>query len=124
MKYNVVNYIRNKSLRWRIMVCIGIAIIILAASLLTTMRLSFYSMNNLGESYKSNSELTYFSKAVTATEKAMENYINYRSFESIDAYYNSRTKVEDYYDSFQYFPSKNEVAHKEYIVHQLTDAFL
>ena len=124
MKYNIVNYIRNKSLRWRIMVCIGIAIIILAASLLTTMRLSFYSMSNLGDSYKSNSELTYFSKAVTATEKAMENYINYRSFESIDAYYNSRTKVEDYYDSFQDFPSKNEVAHKEYIVHQLTEAFL
>lgn len=124
MKYNPVNYIRNKSLRWRIMVCIGVAIIILAASLLTTMRLSFYSMNNLGESYKSNSELTYFSKAVTATEKAMENYVNYRSFESIDAYYNSRTKVEDYYDSFQEFPSKNEVAHKEYIVHQLTEAFL
>ena len=54
----------------------------------------------------------------------MENYINYRSFESIDAYYNSRTKVEDYYEQFQDFPSKNEVAHKEYIVHQLTEAFL
>ena len=124
MKLKLVNYIRNKSLRWRIMVCIGIAIIMLAASLLTTMRLSYYSVNNLGDSYKSNSELTHFSQAVTTTEKAMEDYVSYRTFESIDAYYNSRTKVEDYYDKFPEFPSKNEVAHKEYIVHQLTEAFL
>ncbi len=124
MKFNPINYIRNKSLRWRIMICIGIAIIILALSLLTTLRLSLYSVNNLGDSYKSNSELTHFSQAVTTTEKAMENYVNYRTFESIDAYYNSRTKVEDFYNQFQEFPSKNEVAHKEYIVHQLTEAFL
>lgn len=124
MKLKLINYIRNKSLRWRIMVCIGIAIIMLAASLLTTMRLSYYSVNNLGDSYKSNSELTHFSQAVTTTEKAMEDYVSYRTFESIDAYYNSRTKVEDYYDKFPEFPSRNEVAHKEYIVHQLTEAFL
>ena len=124
MKFNPINYIRNKSLRWRIMVCIGIAILMLSASLLTTLRLSLYSMNNLGDSYKSNSELTHFSQAVTTTERAMEDYVNYRTFESIDAYYNSRTKVEDYYEHFQEFPSKNEVAHKEYIVHQLTEAFL
>ena len=124
MKFYPINYIRNKSLRWRIMVCIGIAILMLSASLLTTLRLSLYSMNNLGDSYKSNSELTHFSQAVTTTERAMEDYVNYRTFESIDAYYNSRTKVEDYYEHFQEFPSKNEVAHKEYIVHQLTEAFL
>ncbi|BDC94286.1 HAMP domain-containing protein [Treponema bryantii] len=124
MKLNLINYIRNKSLRWRIMICIAIATLILFASLLTTMRLSLYSMNNLGASYKSNSELTHFSQAVTTTEKAMEDYVSYRTFESIDAYYNSRTKVEDYFEKFQEFPSKNEVAHKEYIVHQLTEAFL
>ena len=124
MKFNPINYIRNKSLRWRIMVCIGIAILILAVSLLATLRLSMYSINNLGDSYKSNSELTHFSQAVTTTEKAMEDYVSYRTFESIDAYYNSRTKVEDYFEHFQEFPSKNEVAHKEYIVHQLTEAFL
>ena len=124
MKFNPINYIRNKSLRWRIMMCIGIAILMLVASLLTTMRLSLYSMNNLGDSYKSNSELTHFSQAVTTTEKAMEDYVSYRTFESIDAYYNARTKIEDYFEKFQELPSKNDVAHKEYIVHQLTEAFL
>ena len=124
IKFDPIDYIRNKSLRWRVMVCIGIAILMLAGSLFTTMRLSYYSMQNLGDSYKSNSELTHFSQSVTIVEKAMEDYVSYRSFESIDAYYNARAKVEDYYASFQEFPSKNEVAHKEYIVHQLTEAFL
>ena len=121
---NPVLYIRNKSLRWRIMFSIGIAIVMLTASILMTMRFSSYSMENLGDSYKSNSELTDFTQNLSSTEKSMENYINYRTFESIDAFYNSRLKVEDFYESLQDFPSRNEVAHKEYIVHQLTESFL
>ncbi|MCR4899839.1 MAG: histidine kinase [Treponema sp.] len=124
MKFNPVNYIRNKSLRWRIMLCIGIAILMLAASIIMTMRYSSYSIQNLGDSYKSNSELTQFTQAVSATENAMENYVIYRTFESIDAYYNARTKVEDFYKELPEFPSRNEVYHKEYIVHQLTESFL
>ena len=124
MKFSPVNFIRNKSLRWRIMLCIGIAILMLTAGVISTMRLSYYSIYNLGDSYKSNSELTIFSQSLTAIEKAMEDYVKYRTFESIDTYYNSRTKVEDFNNKLQNFPSRNEVAHKEYIVHQLTDAFL
>ena len=122
--FNPINYVRNKSLRWRIMISIGIAIFMLATSVFATMRLTYYSMNTLGDSYKSNSELTYFTQAVSSAELAMENYVNYRTFESIDAYYNSRTKVEEFYEKLQSFPSKNEVTHKEYTVHQLTEAFL
>ena len=124
MKFNPVQYIRNKSIRWRIMLCIGIAIVMLAASIIMTMRFANNSMQNLGDSYKSNSELTDFTQTLSITEKAMENYVNYRTFESIDAFYNSRIKVEEFYDTLQEFPSQNEVAHKEYIVHQLTEAFL
>uniref|UniRef100_UPI0025E96772 sensor histidine kinase n=1 Tax=Treponema sp. TaxID=166 RepID=UPI0025E96772 len=115
---------RNKSLRWRIMVSIAIAIMMLTAGIITTTRISFYFIQNLGSSYESNTELTEFSQAITSTEKAMENYINYRTFESIDAYYNARTKVEDSYEGLQNFPSHNEISHKEYIIHQLTEAFL
>ena len=124
MRFNPVQYIRNKSLRWRIMLCIGIAILMLTASILMTMRFSTYSMKNLGDSYKSNSELTDFTQTLSSTEKAMENYINYRTFESIDTFYNYRIKIENFYNTLHEFPSRNEVSHKEYIVHQLTEAFL
>ena len=124
LKLNPVQYIRNKSLRWRIMLCIGIAIVMLAATILMTMRFTTYSMQNLGNAYKSNSELTDFTQTLSSVEKSMENYVNYRTFESIDAFYNSRVKAETFYETLQDFPSRNEVAHKEYIVHQLTEAFL
>ena len=124
LKLNPVQYIRNKSLRWRIMLCIGIAIVMLAATILMTMRFTTYSMQNLGNAYKSNSELTDFTQTLSSVEKSMENYVNYRTFESIDAFYNSRVKTETFYETLQDFPSRNEVAHKEYIVHQLTEAFL
>ncbi len=123
-RFNPVYYIRNKSLRWRIMLCISIAIVMLTISILMTMRFSTMTLQNLGDSYKSNSELTDFSQTLSDAEKAMENYVNYRTFESIDAFYNSRIKVEDFYETLQDFPSRNEVAHKEYLVHQLTEAFL
>ena len=123
-RFNPVKFIRNKSLRWRIMFCISIAIIMLTATILMTMRFSIYSMQNIGDSYKSNSELTDFTQTLSSTEKAMENYVNYRTFESIDTFYNSRIKVEEFYETLQEFPSHNEVAHKEYIVHQLTESFL
>ena len=123
-RFNPVQYIRNKSLRWRIMLSIGIAIVMLTISILMTMRFTTLTMQNLGDSYRSNSELTDFSKMLSDAEKAMENYVNYRTFESIDAFYNSRIKVEDFYETLQEFPSRNEVAHKEYLVHQLTEAFL
>lgn len=124
MKIKLVNYFRNKSLRWRIMFSIGIAIVMLASSVTITMRLASISTRNLGNSYKSNSELTEFSKLLFDTENAMENYVNYRTFESIDAYYKTKNKVESFYNTLQNFPSKNEVLHKEYIVHQFTESFL
>ncbi|MBO4533470.1 MAG: histidine kinase [Treponema sp.] len=121
---NPVVFIRHRTLRWRIMLCIGIAIFMLTVSIFMTMRFSYYSINNLGDSYKSNSELTQFTQSVSATENAMEDYVIYRTFESIDAYYNSRTKVEEFFENLQEFPSRNDVYHKEYIVHQLTESFL
>ncbi len=124
MKFNPVNYIRNKSLRWKIMSSIGVAILMLTAGILTTMHFAYHSVHNFSDAYQSNTELTQFSQAINTTEKALENYVNYRTFESIDAYYNARTKVEKLYEDLQNFPSRNEIAHKEYIIHQLTEAFL
>lgn len=106
------------------MFCVGIAIILMSAGLFATMRLDSLSMQTLGESYKSSSELTYFTQELSATEKAMETYIIYHTFESIDNYYYSRNKVEEFFDNMQKTPSKNEIYQKEYVVLQLAQAFI
>lgn len=106
------------------MFCVGIAIILMSAGLFATMRLDSLSMQTLGESYKSSSELTYFTQELSATEKAMETYIIYHTFESIDNYYYSRNKVEEFFNNMQKTPSKNEIYQKEYVVLQLAQAFI
>lgn len=124
MSFNPLTLIKNKSLRWRILFCITIAIFLMALSLFGTMRLSNLSMQSLGESYKSSSELSYFTQEINSTEKAMENYVNYHTFESIDNYYYYKNKVEAYFDSMQEFPSINEISQKEYVVLQLAKSFI
>lgn len=124
MKYNPIYLLKNKSILWKIMFCVGIAIILMSAGLFATMRLDSLSMQTLGESYKSSSELTYFTQELSATEKAMETYIIYHTFESIDNYYYSRNKVEEFFDNMQKTPSKNEIYQKEYVVLQLAQAFI
>lgn len=124
MKYNPIYLLKNKSILWKIMFCVGIAIILMSAGLFATMRLDSLSMQTLGESYKSSSELTYFTQELSATEKAMETYIIYHTFESIDNYYYSRNKVEEFFDSMQKTPSRNEIYQKEYVVLQLAQAFI
>lgn len=119
----VSKFLSNRSLRWRIMFCITIALVIMISIIIGTMRLEFYSVEKLGDSYKSNSELNYFSQQLAATENAMEIYVSYHTFESIDAYYSGRGKVDEFILNMRESPSTNELLQKEYIVNQLSKSF-
>lgn len=123
IKQKIIKIFNNKSIRFRILFSITIAIILMALSLFGTMRLDTISMNSLGESYTSSSELSHFTHEINSTEKAMENYINYHTFESIDNYYYFQSKVEQYFITMQNRPSKNDINQKEYIVLQLAKSF-
>jgi len=112
------------SLRRRIMICIFIALLFMIGILMITTRMNFNAINRLGDSYQSNSELDYFSQQLAQTEKAMETYVKYHTFESIDAYYNFRNHVEVYSEEMQDNPSTNEVRQKEYIVNQFSKSFV
>ena len=59
----------------------------MVACLLVTMRLNQNTMEKIGASYKTNTELTKISTNIAQTEKAMETYVQYHTFESIDSYY-------------------------------------
>ena len=67
----------NNSLRGRIMLCVFSFLIAMSVILLVTMKLTFSSVEILGDSYKSNTELNYFSQTLAQTEKALETYLNY-----------------------------------------------
>lgn len=118
------NYFQSKSLRWRIMLSIFVSIFILMLTLLGVYRIEYYSVKIIGGAYKSNMELTSFTDALNLTEKALENYINYHTFDSIDSYYSSRNKVSEHLEKMQMRPSQDLVLQKEYLVSQFTQNFL
>ena len=112
------------SLRSRIMISVLATLALMIIILASTMRLDLLAVNSLGDSYKSNTDLNLFSQQLAETEKAMENYVIYHTFESIDSYYSGRSKVEDFASQLQESPSKNELLQKEYVVKQLSKSFV
>lgn len=121
---NATRYFQSKSLRWRIMLSIFVSIFILMISLLVVYQIDYYSMRLIGSAYKSNLELTEFTQSLNQTEKSMENYVNFHTFDSIDSYYSARNKVSEFMEKMQIRPSQDLVRHKEYIVSQFCQNFL
>lgn len=116
--------IENKSFRWRIMICISITLVLMTAMLFATMKLNFFAMGTLSDTYRSNSELNILSNHLTETEKSLETYVNYHTFDSIDSFYSNRYKVEQFCAGMQSNPSKDIVRQKEYIVNQLSNSYI
>jgi len=122
--YSLKKAIKNRSLRWKIMISIAVALSLTTVALLATVYLDSYSMRTLGDSYTSNAELTHFTNELAETQRAMENYVNYHTFESIDNYYACKTHIEEICDTMQDCPSLNELRQTEYLVHQLAISFI
>ena len=121
---SATRYFQSKSLRWRIMLSIFVSIFILMITLLVVYQIDYFSMRLIGSAYKSNLELTDFTQSLNQTEKSMENYVNFHTFDSIDSYYSARNKVSEFMENMQIRPSQDLVRHKEYIVSQFCQNFL
>lgn len=117
-------YIKNKSLRWRIMACVMAAMIVMLVTLSASMSMLFSSMNYLGDSYSSNSKLNQYLQIIESTERNMENYVSYHTFESIDSYYKYRNDMEIFSAFLNKVPSVDDAQMEEYRVYQLTKSFI
>lgn len=124
MRDGIFRSLINKSLRWKIMFSIGVFYAVIGSGLFFTMIIDNYALGVIGRSFLSNEELNSFSNDIVLAENALETYINYRTYESINNYYIASNRVEYFCQNMQNFPSTNEVKHREYIVHQLALSFL
>lgn len=120
----MIMFLTRKSLRWKIMFSITGFFIIIGSSIFLTMLIDQYALGVIGRSFRSNEELNSFSNDIVLAENALETYINYRTYESINNYYIASNRVEYFCQNMQVFPSTNKVRQQEYIVHQLALSFL
>ena len=112
------------SIRRQIMVCVIATLLIMGMALTITIVLNQKSLESIGSSYKTNAELTEISTNLAGTEKALESYMEYRTFESINSYYQFQSVSEAAIKNLQDEPSTNTIRQKEYIVRQMTESFL
>ena len=113
----------KRSIRTRIIASVIAAIVVMGACLIVTIRLNQRTLERIGGSYKTNAELSEFSTNLAETEKAMETYVEYHTFESIDSYYHYQSLSDSSVGLFQSVPSTDTVLQKEYIVRQITASF-
>ena len=110
---------RGKSIRWRIMFCIISSVLIMGLCLSVIIFLDQRMIERMGKSYQTNAQLTEVSTQIGNMEKSLENYIAYRTFESIDSFYHFQAASEELLYWFPERPSTDIVLQKEYVVKQL-----
>lgn len=114
---------QNHSIRTQIMIVFFISSAILALTVFLTTNLLRKTMTTVGTSYKTNADLNKYLTLLTETENAMETYMQYRTFESIDKYYTFQSNSETFANSLSEKPSAITTCQKEYIIRQLSKNF-
>lgn len=113
----------NTSIRTQIMISILFSMLLTAFTISVTTKLITSSMELSGNSYKSNADLDSFLTLINNTEEALESYIQYRTFESIDKFYNYEIAAQAKVSNFTEYSSSNPVAQKQYIIRKLSSSF-
>lgn len=113
----------GRSLRFKIMFCVTGVTSMIILSLFAFIFMNRLSINAMGNSYTSNANLNTLQMLLSDLEYSMEVYNEYHTYESIDSFFATRVKVEDFRKGMQSYPSKNPVYQKEYIVNNLSQSF-
>lgn len=115
--------LKNVSIRGQLMISV------LAAFLITVLVAAFLSamvsrvMKQAGNSFMSNAELDVYLTNIEQIENALEAYMTYRTFESIDKYYHYEAAAETLSERFRTTPSSGGAEQKKFIIRQLSKSF-
>ena len=80
-------------------------------------------MRQTGNSFQTNADIDSFLTDIENTESAMETYMRYRTFESIDKYYHFEAAAESKAERFRDKPSELEMEQREYAIRMLSQSF-
>ena len=84
----------------------------------------FNIVASVTDSYNTNSKLDEYTNLISQTQSALEEYMQVRTFESINNYYSACLKLKNKQFNFPTKPSNDEIALLEYKVNMLEKSFL
>ncbi len=115
--------LKNLSIRTQLMVGILISFLLTILIILFLSTIVSRVMRQTGNSFKTNADLDKYLTYIEQTEVAMESYMKYRTFESIDKYYHFEAAAENGSLKLKQNPSSQKIQHKEFVVKKLSDSF-
>ena len=113
----------RKSLRAKILFAVILAMVIIGSFFFITTSQNRGFLVKTGRSYETNKMLNEISAELLSTEVALENYMAYRTFESIDSYYQHQSLAESALRKFDIPPSTDIIKLSEYKVYKLSKSF-
>ncbi len=113
----------RKSLRAKILLSVILAMAVMGMFFFMTTSLNRTFLLRTGRSYETNERLGDISAELLNTEVALENYMAYRTFESIDSYYQHQNLADALIQEFDIRPSTDRVKLSEYKVFNLSQSF-
>ena len=117
---NLFYAFQERSVRSQILITFFSASLILACIVIFTTNILRGTITTVGESYQTNADLDKYLTLLSETEAAMESYMQYRTFESVDKYFHFEALSEEQAQKLRDKPSSIEVQQKEYIIKQLS----
>ena len=114
---------RNQTISRKIIITFIISSIIIASTVFFMANIVTNTMQTIGGSYQSNADLDRYLTQLSGMEAAMEMYIRYRTFESVDRYYHYLAIVETTMDTLSSYPSEIPTIQREYNIKQLSENF-
>ncbi len=113
----------RKSLRAKILLSVILAMAIMGIFFFMTSSQNRSFLIRTGRSYETNERLNELSEELLNTEVALENYMAYRTFESIDSYYQHQNLADVLLTEFDIKPSTDKIKLYEYKVYKLSQSF-
>jgi len=117
------NPLKNFGIRAQLMVGVLASFLLSLTIIVCLTTLLSRVMRQTGNSFQTNADIDSYLTDIESTESAMESYMRYRTFESIDKYYHHEAAAESKAERFRDKPSDLEVEQKEYVIRMLSQSF-
>lgn len=117
------NPLKNFGIRAQLMAAVLASFFLSLTIIICLTTLFSRVLKQTGNSFQTNADLNAFLTDIENTESAMEFYMRYRTFESIDKYYHYEAAAETKAERFRQKPSEIEVEQKEYVLGMLSKSF-
>lgn len=114
---------QNFSIRRQIMITVFISTIITVTTFFFTIKLVNSTMTKVGNSFQTNEDLDLYLTQLEQAKAAMEVYMQYGTFESIDRYYHFEAVAQTMAEEFDEASSSVLLYKKQYIIKKLSDSF-